>query len=54
MHELIIGPIPSGKPRPEDARYPDGAHITDLKTVRDIVYELQRPSISPEVPLISQ
>ncbi|KAF8323761.1 Clavaminate synthase-like protein [Clavulina sp. PMI_390] len=46
--QLFIEPIPEGKPRPADARYPDGAHITDLKTVRDICYELQRPSISPE------
>lgn len=48
VQELIVDPIPAGKERPADARYPDGAHITDLKTVRDIVYEIQRPSISPE------
>lgn len=53
MQELLIDPIPAGKERSEDARYPDGAHLTDLKTVRDLVYELQRPSISPEVRLHS-
>jgi len=51
VHEFVIDPVPSGEPRPEDARYPDGAHITDLtcKTARDILYELQRPSVLPEV-----
>jgi len=29
--------------------YPDGAHLTDLKEVRDLLYKMQRPAISPEV-----
>jgi len=50
VYELYITPIPDGKREDagNDALYPNGAHITDLKTVRDLVYELQRPSISPE------
>lgn len=47
IQELLISPIPSGSPRPEDALYPDGAHITDLKQVREIVYGLQRPGFAP-------
>jgi hypothetical protein len=53
VYELYITPIPDGKREDagNGALYPDGAHITDLKKVRDLVYELQRPSISPEVRL---
>jgi hypothetical protein len=29
--------------------YPDGAHLTDLKEVRDILYKMQRPGIAPKV-----
>jgi len=50
VYELFIAPIPDVKRKDsgDDALYPDGAHITDLKKVRDLVYQLQRPSISPE------
>jgi len=44
--ELIISPLPTGAAR-EKALYPDGAHITDLKEVRDLVYKMQRPAIAP-------
>lgn len=46
--ELFIDPLPQGAKR-EGALYPDGAHITDLKTVREIVYKMQRPAIAPQV-----
>jgi xanthine dioxygenase len=51
--ELIIAPIPASKRADADgdAIFPDGAHITDLAAARELVYKLQRPSISPEVSL---
>lgn len=48
--ELFVDPLPDGAKR-EGALYPDGAHITDLKTVREIVYKIQRPAIAPQVRL---
>jgi len=50
VQELIIDPIPVEKRKESDeqALYPDGAHIKDIKAVRDLVYKMQRPSISPE------
>ncbi|KAJ3076443.1 hypothetical protein HDU98_003307 [Podochytrium sp. JEL0797] len=45
VHELHIAP--STSPKPDDI-YPAGAHVTDLKEVRDLVYALQRPGIAPE------
>ncbi|KAI4521733.1 Clavaminate synthase-like protein [Schizophyllum commune Loenen D] len=47
--ELIVDPLPEGAKR-EGALYPDGAHITDLKEVRDLLYKMQRPAIAP--PLV--
>lgn len=32
-----------------DTLYPDGAHITDLKHVRDLLYSMQRPGIAPDL-----
>ncbi|KAK0478613.1 hypothetical protein EDD18DRAFT_1208655 [Armillaria luteobubalina] len=29
--------------------YPDGAHITNLKQVRELCHEMQRPGIAPKV-----
>lgn len=46
--ELIIDPLPAGAPR-DSALYPDGAHIKDLKAVRDLLYKMQRPAIAPNV-----
>jgi hypothetical protein len=46
--ELLIDPLPEGASR-EGALYPDGAHITDLKEVRDLLYKMQRPAIAPSV-----
>ncbi|TFY83803.1 hypothetical protein EWM64_g222 [Hericium alpestre] len=48
VSELIISPLPQGSPR-KDALYPDGAYIKDLKTVRDLLYKLQRPGIAPSL-----
>jgi len=46
--ELIVDPLPAGAKR-EGALYPDGAHIKDLKEVRDILYKMQRPAIAPSL-----
>ncbi|KAJ3730131.1 taurine catabolism dioxygenase [Lentinula guzmanii] len=44
--ELIVDPLPAGATR-EGALYPDGAHITELKEVRGLLYKMQRPAIAP-------
>jgi alpha-ketoglutarate-dependent taurine dioxygenase len=44
--ELLVSPLPTGVKR-EDALYPDGAHVTDLKAVRELLYKMQRPAIAP-------
>jgi len=46
--ELLIDPLPEGSPR-DGALYPDGAHLTDLKEVRELLYKMQRPAISPSL-----
>ncbi|EMD33818.1 hypothetical protein CERSUDRAFT_117892 [Gelatoporia subvermispora B] len=46
--ELLVDPLPDGVKR-NDALYPDGAHITDLQTVRDLLYKMQRPAIAPNL-----
>lgn len=46
--ELLVDPLPDGAKR-EGALYPDGAHITNLKEVRDLLYKMQRPGIAPPV-----
>ncbi|KAF9478069.1 alpha-ketoglutarate dependent xanthine dioxygenase [Pholiota conissans] len=46
--ELLVEPLPEGASR-EGALYPDGAHITDLKEVRGLLYKMQRPGIAPEL-----
>ena len=48
VQELFIDPLPEGA-KWEGALYPDGAHITDLATVRGILYKMQRPAIAPQV-----
>lgn len=47
--ELHVDPLPEGAKR-EGALYPDGVRITDLGTVRDLLYKMQRPAIAP--PLV--
>ena len=44
--ELIVDPLPAGASR-DGALYPDGAHLKDLKEVREILYKMQRPAIAP-------
>ncbi|KAK0185217.1 Clavaminate synthase-like protein [Armillaria mellea] len=46
--ELLVNPI-SGGGHKEGAIYPDGAHLTDLKEVRELLYRMQRPGISPKL-----
>ncbi|KAJ3722646.1 hypothetical protein C8R42DRAFT_721003 [Lentinula raphanica] len=45
--ELIVDPLPAGASK-EGALYPDGAHITELKKVRDMLYKMQGPAIAPK------
>ncbi|EJU02742.1 Clavaminate synthase-like protein [Dacryopinax primogenitus] len=48
IQELLIAPLPKGASRDNDgASYPSGAHLTELKDVRDLVYKMQRPAIAP-------
>ncbi|KAJ7639276.1 Clavaminate synthase-like protein [Roridomyces roridus] len=46
--EIFVDPLPAGSKR-EGALYPDGAHLTELKEVRDILYKIQRPAIAPSL-----
>ena len=48
MAELLIDPLPEGAKR-DGALYPDGARLTDLKEVRELLYKMQRPAIAPNV-----
>ena len=48
VQELLVDPLPEGASR-EGALYSDGAHIKDLKEVRDLLYKMQRPAIAPSV-----
>ncbi|TFK47294.1 Clavaminate synthase-like protein [Heliocybe sulcata] len=45
--ELYIEPVPDGVDK-HDKLYPDGAHLTDLEEVRDLLYTMQRPGIAPQ------
>ena len=51
LFRSLVDPLPQGAKR-EGALYPDGAHITDLKVVRETLYKMQRPAISPDVRVI--
>ena len=48
MSEILVDPLPDGAKK-DGALYPDGAHITDLATVRGLLYKMQRPAIAPKV-----
>lgn len=49
VKEVIIEPLQKKSVAGEAGElYPDGAHLTNLKEVRDFVYSLQRPGIGPE------
>lgn len=53
VSELFIDPLPADAKR-AGALYPDGAHLTDLGEVRELLYKMQRPAIAPKVcPAIS-
>ncbi|KAF8753723.1 Alpha-ketoglutarate dependent xanthine dioxygenase [Rhizoctonia solani] len=45
---LIVDPLPEGAAR-EGALYPDGAELTDLRQVRELLYSMQRPAIAPSL-----
>ena len=46
--DIYIDPLKKDQGH-EGALYPNGAHIADLKEVRDLVYKMQRPGIAPDV-----
>ncbi|POW13884.1 hypothetical protein PSHT_07574 [Puccinia striiformis] len=46
---LHIDPIRPDSLHRDHTLYPDGAVIDDLKTVRDLLYKLQRPGIDPSL-----
>ncbi|GAA5982330.1 hypothetical protein JCM11641_002013 [Rhodosporidiobolus odoratus] len=48
IQELHIAPLPSGVAPTASTLYPDGATLTDLKQVRELMYKMQRPGIAPE------
>jgi alpha-ketoglutarate-dependent taurine dioxygenase len=47
IKEIIIDPVPSSKEADSKALYPQGAHLTDIGEVRQLVYKLQRPAVAP-------
>jgi len=49
--KLHIDPVPANTESARDAStlYPDGGTISDLETVRDVLYKLQRPGIAPSL-----
>jgi len=49
VQKLFVDPLPDGASRDDSTLYPDGAHLTDLKEVRDLLYKMQRPAIAPSV-----
>lgn len=51
----IVALLPAGIPSTQDTLYPEGATITDLEEVRELLHKMQRPAIAPEVrsPLLS-
>ncbi|KIJ62981.1 hypothetical protein HYDPIDRAFT_114129 [Hydnomerulius pinastri MD-312] len=46
--EIIIDALPDDKVR-ESAMYPDGAHLKDLREVRELIVQLMRPGIAPSL-----
>lgn len=46
--EIYIDPLMQGHEH-GGALYTNGAHLTDLREVRDLVYKMQRPGIAPDV-----
>lgn len=48
IKEIIVAPLPNLQNAKPDSFYPNGTHLTDLEEVRQLVYNLQRPSVSPQ------
>ncbi|KAH9932424.1 Clavaminate synthase-like protein [Amylocystis lapponica] len=48
VSELLVDPLPESAKK-DGALYPDGAHIKDLETVRELLYKMQRPAIAPKL-----
>lgn len=47
---LVIAPLPeSCSGDKSKAMYPDGAHLTNLREVRELLYSMQRPAIAPQL-----
>jgi len=46
--ELLVDPLPEGTSH-DGALYPNRACIMDLKEVRDLLYKMQHPAITPNV-----
>jgi hypothetical protein len=46
--DIYVDPLPSHITE-RKGKYPEGGHITDLKEIRDILQEMQRPGIAPKV-----
>ncbi|KAK0479615.1 Clavaminate synthase-like protein [Armillaria novae-zelandiae] len=49
MEEYGYGRAPWTGGKKEGALYPDGAHLTDLKEVRELLYKMQRSGIAPKL-----
>ncbi|KAF9478062.1 Clavaminate synthase-like protein [Pholiota conissans] len=48
IQEIYIDPLPKGRTT-ENALYPEGGNLTDLHEIRDLVYKIQRPGITPNL-----
>lgn len=49
IEQIFVDALPAGyRGDRNTALYPDGTTISDLKEVRDLMYKLQRPAISPK------
>lgn len=46
---LEVAPLPAGATKTEGCLYPNGATLTNLQEVRDLLYTMQRPGIAPPV-----
>ncbi|KAF8880004.1 hypothetical protein CPB85DRAFT_1234272, partial [Mucidula mucida] len=52
IQEVFIDPLPPNA-KTNGMLYPDGAHLTKLKEVRELCYTMQRPGIAPNVSFLS-
>jgi xanthine dioxygenase len=48
VSEITVDPLPEDC-KTEGALYSRGAHLKDLKEVRELLYRMQRPAIAPKV-----